>query len=425
MSTQSRIRNRLLALRRFAPRRSPPPCGEGTGVGLCGDKIHQNPTPNPSPQGGGEHTEYAARAVTYRTTPTMVHMYIVAAIIAFATAPASAQSPNDILTYKGPDREQKLIEGARKEGQVVIYSALIVSQAMRPIADKFGKKYPFVKISHWRADSEDIASKLSAEVRANNVVADVFEGTGVGEIAVGAGLTQPYSTPAIEAFPVEYRDPGGMWTPTRLSYYSIAYNTRLVPADKVPKNYDDLLDPQWKGKMAWRIGSASGTPLFLSNLRLAWGEDKARAYFDKLKEQKIVNFGAGSARTLVDRVIASEYSIALNIFAHHPLISKGKGAPVNSKLLDPVASTAATMGVVKGAKHPYAAMLLIDYILSKEGQAILSSAEYFPADPTVAPLPSLASVVPKTAGVPENFIGPDKLTKYTDSSEEIFRTLFR
>jgi ABC-type Fe3+ transport system substrate-binding protein len=352
-------------------------------------------------------------------------MYIVAAIIAFATAPASAQSPNDILTYKGPDREQKLIEGARKEGQVVIYSALIVSQAMRPIADKFGKKYPFVKISHWRADSEDIASKLSAEVRANNVVADVFEGTGVGEIAVGAGLTQPYSTPAIEAFPVEYRDPGGMWTPTRLSYYSIAYNTRLVPADKVPKNYDDLLDPQWKGKMAWRIGSASGTPLFLSNLRLAWGEDKARAYFDKLKEQKIVNFGAGSARTLVDRVIASEYSIALNIFAHHPLISKGKGAPVNSKLLDPVASTAATMGVVKGAKHPYAAMLLIDYILSKEGQAILSSAEYFPADPTVAPLPSLASVVPKTAGVPENFIGPDKLTKYTDSSEEIFRTLFR
>jgi ABC-type Fe3+ transport system substrate-binding protein len=352
-------------------------------------------------------------------------MYIVAAIIAFATAPAWAQSPNDILTYKGPDREQKLIEGAGKEGQVVIYSALIVSQAMRPIADKFGKKYPFVKISHWRADSEDIASKLSAEVRANNVVADVFEGTGVGEIAVGAGLTQPYSTPAIEAFPVEYRDPGGMWTPTRLSYYSIAYNTRLVPADKVPKNYDDLLDPQWKGKMAWRIGSASGTPLFLSNLRLAWGEDKARAYFDKLKEQKIVNFGAGSARTLVDRVIASEYSIALNIFAHHPLISKGKGAPVNSKLLDPVASTAATMGVVKGAKHPYAAMLLIDYILSKEGQAILSSAEYFPADPAVPPLPSLASVVPKTAGVPENFIGPDKLTKYTDSSEEIFRTLFR
>jgi iron(III) transport system substrate-binding protein len=350
---------------------------------------------------------------------------IAALLLIIRAGPVLAQSVENILTYKGPDRVQRLIDGARKEGQVVIYSALIVNQAMRPIAEKFGKKYPFVKLSYWRADSEDITAKLAAEVRANNVVADVFEGTGVGEQAVEARLALPYYTPAIEAFPVEYRDPAGMWTPTRLSYYSIAYNTRLVPADKVPKSYEDLLDPQWKGKMAWRIGSATGTPLFLTNLRLAWGEEKARAYFDKLKEQKIVNFGAGSARTLVDRVIAGEYAIALNIFAHHPLISKAKGAPVNSRLLDPTPSTAATMGVVKGLKHPHAAMLLIDYILSKEGQEILLKAEYFPADPTVPPAPMLAPVVPKTAGVPENFVGPDRLMKYTDASEEIFRALFR
>jgi ABC-type Fe3+ transport system substrate-binding protein len=345
--------------------------------------------------------------------------------LAFHADTAAAQSVEDILLYKGADREQKLIEGAKKEGQVVLYSALIVNQATRPIAEKFGKKYPFIKLTYWRADSEDIVQKTSAEVRANNIVADVIEGTGAGEQAVQANIVQPYFTPVLAAYPETYRDPNGMWTPTRLSYYSIAYNTRLVPADKVPKGYEDLLDPQWKGKMAWRIGSASGTPLFLTNLRLAWGEERSNAYFAKLKDQKIVNFGAGSARTLVDRVIAGEYAIALNIFAHHPLISKGKGAPVNSQLMDPVASTAATMSVVKGLKHPHAALLLIDYILSKEGQEILSSAEYFPADPAVPPLPSLAAVVPKTAGVPENFVGPDKLVKYTDSSEEIFRQLFR
>jgi iron(III) transport system substrate-binding protein len=296
---------------------------------------------------------------------------------------------------------------------------------MRPIADGFSKKYPFVKITTYRADSEDIVQKVAAEVRANNNVADVIEGTGAGEEAVAANIAQPYYSPAIEAFPPQYRDPNGLWTPTRLSYYSIAYNTRMVPADKVPKSYDDLLDPQWKGKIAWRIGSSSGTPLFITNLRLAWGEEKARAYFDKLKDQKIVNFGAGSARTLVDRVIAGEYAIALNIFAHHPLISKAKGAPVNSQLMDPVATTAATMGVVKGAHHPYSALLLVDYLLSKEGQQILASAEYFPVDPEVPPLASLASIVPKVAGVPENFVGPDKLIKYTDSSEEIFQKLFR
>jgi len=349
----------------------------------------------------------------------------VAASFAVSLPPAFAQAPPDILSYKGPDRQQKLIEGARQEGQVVFYSAMIVNQALRPIAEKFGKKYPFLKLNYWRADSEDIAQKMSAEVRANNVVADVFEGTGVGEQAVGANLAQPYYTPAIEAYPDRYRDRAGMWTPTRLSYFSIAYNTKLVPADRVPKTYEDLLDPQWKSKMSWRIGSASGTPLFITNLRLAWGEERARAYFEKLKEQKIVNFGSGSARTLVDRVIAGEYPIALNIFAHHPLISKAKGAPVNSQLLEPVASTAATMGVVRGTKHPHAAMLLIDFILSKEGQESLLDAEYFPADPAVAPAPTLAPVVPKNAGVRENFVSPDQLIKYTDSSEEIFRQLFR
>ncbi len=350
---------------------------------------------------------------------------LLSAGLALPAGMALAENAVDILLYKGADREQKLIEGAKKEGQVVIYSAMIVNQALRPLAEKFSKKYPFIKLSHWRADSEDIAQKISAEVRANNVVADVVEGTGVGELTTQAKLVQPYFTPALAAYPERYRDPSGLWTPTRLSYYGIAYNTKLVPASRVPKTYADLLDPQWKGKMAWRIGTASGTALFLTNLRLAWGEDNAARYFEKLKEQMIVNFGAGSARTLVDRVIAGEYAIALNIFAHHPLISKAKGAPVDSQLMDPVASTAATMSIVKGARHPHAALLLVDFILSKEGQEILLAAQYFPADPNIAPSAMLAPVVPKVAGVPENFVGPDKLLKYSDSSEEIFQKLFR
>ncbi len=346
------------------------------------------------------------------------------AALVFADA-AAAQTPQDILLYKGPDRDQRLIEGARKEGQVVIYAALIQNQAMRPIAEGFGKKYPFVKLSTWRADSEDIVQKALAEVRANNVVADVIEGTGTGEEAIAANIVQPYYAPAMAGFAAQYRNDAGLWAPTRLSYYGIAYNTKMLPPDQVPKSYEDLLDPRLKGKMAWRIGSSTGTPLFLTNLRLAWGEAKAMAYFDKLKDQKIVNFGAGSARTLVDRVIAGEYAVALNIFAHHPLISKGKGAPVNSQLMDPVASTAATMSVVKGLHHPHAAMLLTDYILSPEGQGILARAEYFPVDPQVAPLPSLAAVVPRIAGLPENFVGPDQLMKYNDSSEAIYQKLFR
>ena len=352
----------------------------------------------------------------------------VAGLASLAVLPgrnAHAQGATDILTYKGSDREQRLLEGAKKEGQVVIYSALIANQALRPITDGFMKKYPGIKATYWRADSEDIFQKVSAEVRANNVVADVIEGTGVGEYAVEGGLTVPYFTPLAAEYPEKYRDPRSHWTVTRLSYFSIAYNTKLVPADKVPKTYEDLLDPQWKGRLAWRIGSSSGAALFLSNLRLAWGEEKARAYFLRLKEQKIVNFGSGSARTLVDRVVAGEYPIALNIFAHHPLISKAKGAPVNSQLMAPVATTAATMVVPKGLKRPHAALLLIDFILSPEGQQILLKAEYFPAHPGVPPSPELSPVLPSRAGMPENFVGPSVLNKYAESSEKIYEELFR
>lgn len=345
-----------------------------------------------------------------------------AAFLSVAGMPAFAQ---DILTSRAANREQLLLEGARKEGQVVFYSAAIVNQALRPMADAFMKKYPFIKLTYWRGDTEEIVAKLSAEVRAKNVVADLVEGTGVGELAVEAGLTVPFTTPATDALPEMYRDPKGNWVSTRVSYFGIAYNTKLVPADQVPKSYDDLLDPRWKGKLAWRIGTSSGTPLFLTNIRLARGEEKAREYFEKLAQQKVINFGSGSARTLVDRVIAGEFPIALNIFAHHPLISKAKGAPVNTVLLEPTASTAGTMIVPRGVRHPYAAMLLADFILSQEGQGIFSKAEYFPVRPDVAPLETLAPVVPKTAGVKELFVSSETLNRYNDSSQKIFEELFR
>lgn len=339
-----------------------------------------------------------------------------------AAATASAQ---DILLHRAADRDQLILDGARKEGQVVIYSAMIVNQAMRPLSQAFMKKYPFIRMTFWRGATEEIITKLSAETRANNVVADVVEGTGVGELAVESNLTVPFFSPQIEGTPERYRDPRGQWASTRISYYSIAYSTRLVPADQVPKSYDDLLNPRWRGKLAWRIGSSSGTPLFLTNIRLARGEEKAMEYFRKLAAQKIVNFGSGSARTLVDRVIAGEFPIALNIFAHHPLISRAKGAPVNSQLMDPVPSTAGTMMIPKGVRHPHAAMLLADFILSREGQQILASADYFPVRTDVLPKDLLASVIPARAGVAEQFVGPDKLNKYNDSSEKIYEELFR
>jgi len=342
-----------------------------------------------------------------------------------ATA-ATAKTPDaNILTYAGPDRTDRLIEGAKKEGELTYYSAMIVNQALRPLTAAFQAKYPFIKISYWRADSEEIETKIAAEIRANNPVGDVIEGTGIGELAVHAGLAQPIVSPELGAVPERFRDSSRLWVPTRMSYFAMAYNTRLIAAGTQPKTYDDLLDEKWRGKMAWPLLSAIGAPLFVTNLRLAWGDEKAMTYLRRLRAQNIVNFGAGNPRTLVDRVVAGEYPIALQIFAHHPLISAAKGAPVTTQLLAPVASSAGTLVIPKGSRHPYSAALLMDFLLSKEGQRILAAAEYLPVRPDVEPLAQIAPIVPSRAGVAENFISPEKLNAYTESSAKIVEDLFR
>lgn len=351
--------------------------------------------------------------------------FTLALTLALSPVAARALTAEEVLNYKGADREKILLEGARAEGQLTVYSSLTINQMMRPLADAFQKKYPFVKLNYWRAESANIFTKLSAESRAGNVVADVVEGTGVGEAVVQAGFTQAWTSPVLAELPARYLDRNGMWVPTRRSFYSAAYNTKQTPDEAIPRKYEDLLEPRWKGRMYWHANTSSGGPLFITNLRLAWGEDKALDYLKKLGAQRVVNMTSGSGRLLVDRVMAGEIGLALNIFAHHPIISRAKGAAVNSAILDPVASTVGTMALPKGLRHPHAAMLFVDFFLGKEGQKILSDAEYFPVREDVPTLPGLTPIVEAVAKSRENFVNPEMLVKYTQSSEQMISDLFR
>lgn len=340
----------------------------------------------------------------------------------FGGFPSHAE--DDVAVYRGADRDARLIEGARREGAVTLYCSMIVNQAQRPLAEAFQRKYPFLKLTYWRAESAEIFAKLSAESRAGAMVADLVEGTGVGEVAVRAGFAKPFYSPMIDGVPEVYRDPAQLWAATRRSFFSVACNTKAVPQDAAPKSYEDLLDPRWEGKIVWHAGSSSGADLFVTNLRLTWGEDRARAYLEKLARQKVATLGGASARTLVDRVIAGEFAIALNIFAHHALISRSKGAPVAPILMGPVASTVGTMIAPKGQPHPHAAMLLADFILSAEGQSILAKANYFPTRADTPSAPALQPIVDGAKAAGEHFVSPSQLTEYLPSSAAMIREIF-
>src|SRR5215218_3741016 len=103
----------------------------------------------------------------------------------------------EIANLQGPQREQILVEGAKKEGKVVIYSAMIEDQALRPITQAFRAKYPFITADFWRADTRDLLNKALAEARARAVVGDLIEGGGVSQALIRAGIVQSFSTPAL------------------------------------------------------------------------------------------------------------------------------------------------------------------------------------------------------------------------------------
>src|SRR5256885_13780750 len=124
---------------------------------------------------------------------------VLAAILTLCAGQAVAQSAGDNpAMYRGPDREQRLIEGAKKEGQVTVYSSMIADQALRPILNGFEAKYPFVKAQYVRDDPPQQLRKVMAEARAGRMVVDVLESTGL-EVPVGAAdINQPFRSPESE-----------------------------------------------------------------------------------------------------------------------------------------------------------------------------------------------------------------------------------
>jgi iron(III) transport system substrate-binding protein len=238
-----------------------------------------------------------------------------------------------------------------------------------------------------------------------------------------SGLLQPFTTPAVNDTPPQYRDTTRLTAATRFSYYGTAYNTRLVPPGTQPTQFADLLQPKWKGRMAWRVGSDSGAHMFIANILLTLGDTKTEAFLRALAAQNVIGF-AGSAQALIGRVIAGEYAITLTTAEHLPVIAASKGAPVAAQPLQPVPATVASIMVPKGTRHPNAAMLFIDYVLSPEGQTVLRDAQYFPVSAKVQPLTALRPVSPRLARLKENFITDAVLYDTHAKVESLLRKYF-
>jgi ABC-type Fe3+ transport system substrate-binding protein len=284
---------------------------------------------------------------------------------------------------RAADIDPALVDAAKKEGSVVWYSGMIVNQIIRPMVEAFETKYPGIKVQASRASGNDNALKIMNETRARRPMADMVDGTTALAPLLDAGLVAVFRPVEAARYPEDSKDPAGYWTSPNVYYYTAAYNTNLVSAAEAPKTYDDLLDPKWKGKMAWTYDlTGGGPPGFLHNILTIKGQEKGIEYLHAFAKQEPAMIAAAQ-RVVLDKAISGEYPIALMTLSYHSTISAAKGAPIQWLKMPPMIMSPNTISVLKNAPHPNAARLLIEFILSTEGQTIMAANDYMPADPGV------------------------------------------
>src|SRR5215208_7499732 len=200
---------------------------------------------------------------------------------------AQAKKPISLAelgAYTGADREQRLIAGAKPEGKVVWYTSLAGS-SYKDLAKGFETKYG-IKIEPYRAASTDIMTKVTAEAQAKQVIADVIETTlPTLRFLRESKLLVPYTSVHLVKYPAHAKENAtkGLvyWGIDRETYMGVGYNTNLIPATAIPKNYGDLLKPELKGKIGF-VSNETGTRTLGSILNV-----KGEEFVKRLRVQEI------------------------------------------------------------------------------------------------------------------------------------------
>jgi iron(III) transport system substrate-binding protein len=296
-------------------------------------------------------------------------------MLAWLAPPALAQggpaSPS-LYTYQGPDREQRLVQGAKTEGRVVLYTSLATTESV-PLSQAFEKKYG-VKVDLWRATSDKVVQRALTEARGRRHAVDVVETNGPElEMLAREKLLSRFESPYLADLPAAAIPAHRLWVSDRLNFFVVAYNTNKVKRDELPKTYEGFLDPKWKG----RIGIEATDQEWLATIVKLWGEPKGMDFFRKLAAMRP---DVRKGHVLLSELIAvGEVPVGLTVYNANAESMKRRGGPIDWLPVQPVVARPQAIGVFGNAPHPHAALLFADYVLSPEGQQLFLSMGRVPA----------------------------------------------
>ncbi len=278
---------------------------------------------------------------------------------------------------EGPERQARLLEGARREGSVTVYSSM-AERDLRRLAAEFERRYS-LKVNLWRAGKDKILQRVLAEARAGRREVDVVHNPSPEMEALHREkLLQAVNSPLLAELIPEAVAPHGEWAGPRVYVFVQAYNTSKVEPAEVPQSYRDLLHPRWKG----RIAIEGKEQEWFFTLVQAMGEDEGLRYFRELAANGLsVRMGNALLNNLV---IAGEVPFALTLYSFLPEQARRAGAPVDWIALAPTIAGTDAVGVVASAPHPHAAVLFYDFMLG-EGQAMMAEMHHLISHRRMAP----------------------------------------
>jgi iron(III) transport system substrate-binding protein len=299
---------------------------------------------------------------------------LVALTMAVVAALATAQAPPAVTADAVADRMQKLVDAARREGELTLYTSTPVDD-MKVMTDAFERKYG-VKTKVWRASSEKVLQRAIAEARAGRFDADIYDTNGPElEALVRERMLLPISSPTLSDLLPEAVFPHRAWVGARLVIFAFAYNTNLVKKSELPSSYEGFADPRWKGKLAIEADDAD----WFATVSGLLGERDAERLFRAIVANNGVSLRKGHT-LLANLVAAGEVPLALTVYNYKAEQLKSKGAPIDWFVLPPAIARVNGLAVSARAPHPNAAMLWFEFVLGVEGQRLLLTREFVPTN---------------------------------------------
>ena len=302
--------------------------------------------------------------------------WIVFAAAGLAASVTLAQA--NLATYEGADRMDRIVAAAKKEGALTLYTTIAEKDLpilIKPFETKYG-----IKVNVWRAGTDKVLQRTLAEASAKRREVDVVHfGSPEMEALSREKVLQPVSSPV-------YRDlvPGSVpkhqeWAATILSVWVQAYNTNLIKKADLPKTYQDLLDPKWKGKLGIEIKNQDWFATVVEN---SGGKDKGLKFFQDLVARNGISPRSGHT-LLTTMVVSGEVPMALTVYNYMPEQAKKKGAPIDWFVIEPAIARSNAVGVARNAPHPAAAVLFHEYMLT-DAQQHMVGIDYVPTNTQVA-----------------------------------------